>query len=139
MANIDHLAVAVNSLDEAVPLWTALLGEKPSGLEEVSGEEVRVALFGEGAGRIELLEPLNEGSPVGRFLDRQGPGLHHVCLRVQRLEEALRRAEEAGAEVLEPRVREGAEGRRVAFLHPGSAGGVLVELSEAPSGGGPAG
>jgi methylmalonyl-CoA/ethylmalonyl-CoA epimerase len=134
MGTIDHLAVAVDSLDEAVPLWSALLGENPSGREEVSAEGVRVAFFGEGDGRIELLEPLDEGSPVGRFLSRTGPGLHHVCLRVADLEAALERAEEEGVEVLEPRIRRGAEGRRVAFLHPRSAGGVLVELTEVPSG-----
>lgn len=130
MGNIDHLAVAVNSLDEAVPFWSALLGENPSEGEEVSGEGVRVAFFGEGTGRIELLEPIDAESPVGQFLRTSGPGLHHVCLRVDDLEHALERAEGAGARALEPRIRRGAEGRRVAFLHPGSAGGVLVELAE---------
>lgn len=134
MENIDHLAVAVNSLEESVPLWSALLGEKASGREEVSDEGVRVAFFGEGPGRIELLEPASAETPVGRFLRRQGPGLHHVCLRVPLLEDALERAEEAGAEILEPRIRQGAGTRRVAFLHPRSTGGVLVELSEVPVG-----
>lgn len=139
MGNIDHLAVAVNSLDEAVPLWSALLGENPSDREEVSSEGVRVAFFGEGTGRVELLEPTDPESPVGEFLRRSGPGLHHVCLRVRDLERALERAEEEGARPLEPRIRRGAGGRRVAFLHPRSAGGVLVELAEVPSGPGGSG
>lgn len=131
VANIDHLAIAVNSLEEAIPLYSALLGENASGREEVSSEGVEVAFFGRGPGRLELVEPLEEDSPVGRFLERRGPGIHHLCLRVADLEESLRNAEDAGAEVVAPRIRAGAGGRRVAFLHPRSTGGVLVELAEA--------
>lgn len=142
MFSLDHLAIAVRSLDDSAPFWAALLGREESGREEVSSEGVRVAFFGEGSGRIELLEPTDPDSAVGRFLEREGPGLHHVCLAVPDLDAALERADDAGAEPIPPRVREGAGGRRVAFLHPGSAGGVLVELAErdgGDGGGGPAG
>lgn len=130
---IDHVGIAVASLERAVPLWRALLGSAPAGREEVPAEGVRVAFFGEGAGRVELLEPTSEDTAVGRFLDRHGPGVHHVCLTVEDLEAALERARTRGLEPIEPSVREGAGGRRVAFFHPRSTGGVLVELSELPT------
>lgn len=130
MSRLDHLAIAVRSLDDATPFWSAVLGRNESGREEVPSEGVRVAFFGEGAGRVELLEPTDPDGPVARHLERRGPGLHHVCLGVEDLAAALDRAEAAGAEVLPPRVRDGAGGRRVAFLDPGSTGGVLLELAE---------
>lgn len=132
--NIDHVGIAVNSLEEAIPLWSGILREEPAGREEVPDEGVRVAFFGEGPGRIELLEPTGADTPVGRFLERRGPGMHHLCLRVPDLERALARARDAGAEILPPGIRSGAGGRRVAFLHPASTGGILLELSEAPDG-----
>lgn len=130
MPIIDHLGIAVNSLEASIPLYAALLGENPGGLEEVPAERVRVAFFGQGPGRVELLEPTGQESPIAAFLSRRGPGLHHVCLRVTDVEAALARAAAAGATVVPPGIRTGAEGRRVAFLHPRSAGGVLIELTE---------
>lgn len=132
MLSLDHLAIAVRSLDESSPFWAALLGRDEAGREEVPSEGVRVAFFGEGSGRVELLEPTDPDSAVGRYLESRGPGLHHVCLAVADLEAALERAEGAGAEPIPPRIRRGAGGRRVAFLRPSSADGVLVELSERP-------
>lgn len=132
-AHIDHVGIAVRSLEGALPLWSALLGSEPAGREEVPAEGVRVAFFGEGAGRVELLEPTGPETAVGRFLDRHGPGVHHVCLAVDDVEEAARRAVDRGLELLDPGVRPGAGGRRVAFFHPRSTGGVLVELSERPT------
>jgi len=128
--SLDHLAIAVRSLDDSSPFWAALLGRDETGREEVPSEGVRVAFFGEGDGRVELLEPTDPESGVGRYLETRGPGLHHVCLSVPDLDAALDRAEDAGAETIPPRIREGAGGRRVAFLHPSSADGVLVELAE---------
>ncbi len=130
MPKIDHLGIAVNSLESAIPLYAAVLGENPTGREEVPSEGVRVAFFGRGDGRVELLEPTGDDSPIAAFLDRRGPGLHHVCLSVADLEETVLRAEEAGAILVPPGIRSGAEGRRVAFLHPRTAGGVLIELVE---------
>lgn len=130
--HIEHVGIAVDSLEEALPLWSALLGREAAGREEVPDEGVRVAFFGEGAGRVELLEATGPDTPVGRFLERRGPGIHHLCLRVEDLERAVARARDAGAELLPPGIRSGAGGRRVAFLHPSSTGGVLLELSERP-------
>lgn len=132
-SKIDHIGIAVNSLAEAIPAFSALLGMNASCEEEVPSEGVRVAFFGSGPGRVELLEPAGEDSPVARFLARRGEGVHHVCFAVPDVEVALGRAEEAGLEVLPPRIRAGAGGHRVAFLHPRSASGVLVELSEEPA------
>lgn len=129
---IDHVGIAVRSLEEAIPLWRSLLGSSPTGRESVASESVRVAFFGQGAGRVELLEPTDPDSPVGRFMERRGPGVHHVCLTVTDLDAAFDRAREAGLEPLDPGIREGAGGHRVAFFHPRDTGGVLVELSERP-------
>ena len=131
MDKIDHIGIAVKSLSEAVPIWTAILGRNVSGEEEVPAEKVRVAFFGDGPGRVELLEPTDPDSPIVRHLEKRGPGIHHVCLAVSDLDTAVERAEAAGLEALPPRIRTGAGGHRVAFFHPRSAGGVLIELSEA--------
>jgi methylmalonyl-CoA/ethylmalonyl-CoA epimerase len=131
---IDHIGIAVKSLSEAVPIWTAILGRNVSGEEEVPAEKVRVAFFGDGPGRVELLEPTDPDSPIARHLENRGPGIHHVCLAVSDLDAAVERAEAAGLEALPPRIRTGAGGHRVAFFHPRSAGGVLIELSAAATG-----
>ena len=133
-ASVDHVGIAVASLEEAIPRWRALLGREPSDREEVPSEGVRVAFFGRGRGRVELLEPTDDDTPVRRFLARRGPGVHHVCLAVDDVEAAVRLAREQGLELLDPGVRTGAGGHRVAFFHPRSTGGVLVELSESPRG-----
>jgi len=127
---IDHVGIAVNSLETAVPKWAALLGREPAGEEAVPSESVRVAFFGTGPGRVELLEPTAPDSPIGRHLEARGEGLHHVCVRVPDLESALREAEAAGVQAVPPPIRGGAEGARVSFLHPRTTGGVLVELRE---------
>lgn len=133
MVKIDHIGIAVNSLRASIPLFSALLGEDPSGEETVPAEGVNVAFFGHGPGRIELLEPQGSRSPIGRFLERRGPGLHHVCLSVDNLRAALDRLAEYGIAPIPPGLRPGAGGSDVAFLHPRDTGGVLVELAQTPS------
>ena len=128
MFKIDHIGIAVNSLLSAVPVFEAILGENPAGRESVPSEHVEVAFFGHGEGRIELLEPTGPASPVARFLERHGPGLHHVCLRVVDIDDTLARLAGSGILPVPPGVRAGAEGSRVAFLHPRDCGGVLLEL-----------
>ena len=132
---IDHVGIAVNSLREAGARWSAILGEPPSGEETVSSEGIRAVFLGAGPGRVELLEPLTSTSPIARFLERRGPGIHHVCVRVPDLEAAVARAEAAGAEVIPPPLRTGAGGARITFLHPRALGGVLLELRETPPAG----
>jgi methylmalonyl-CoA epimerase len=128
--SIDHIGIAVNSLAEAVPVFEALLGQNPSAAHEVPAEGVRVVFFGEAECRLELLEPIDDTSPVARFLAHRGSGVHHVCLATSDLAAALRRVEAQGIRVIEPRIRQGAGGTRVAFLYPRSTSGVLIELKE---------
>lgn len=124
-----HVAVAVESIDAVLPLWKAL-GLELRHTEDVPSEGVRTAHLAAGGSEIELLEPLAGDTPVGRFLERQGPGLHHVALEVPDLTAALQRCSAAGLEPLGGEARDGAEGTRIAFFHPRDTGGVLLELVE---------
>lgn len=130
---IDHLGVAVASLDKALAFWRDALGAAASEPEEVASEGVRVVFLPLGETRLELLEPLSSSSPIARFLEKRGEGIHHVCLRVSRLEEAVAALRQRGMEVIPPDIRTGAGGRRIAFVHPRSTGGVLLELKESPA------
>ncbi len=127
---LDHVAVAVSRLEDRLPFYRDLLGLPLERIEEVASEQVRVAILGQGAGRIELLEPEGPDSPVGRFLQQRGEGIHHLCFLVDSLEESCKRLEAAGCRLIGG-IRSGSEGTRIAFVHPRSAGGVLVELREA--------
>ena len=133
-ATLDHVAIAVESLDAAIPFYSALVGRSPSGRERVESEGVEVAFFDLGTARLELLEPTSPDTPVGRFLARRGPGLHHITLRVPDLVPALARCRAAGAETVGEAPRRGAGGRNVAFLDPRTTGGLLIELAEASGG-----
>lgn len=129
---LDHVGIAVESLDAAIPLFQRLTGGAPSDRLRVEDQGVEVAFLGTGTGRIELLEPLSPESHVGRFLKRRGQGIHHLAYRVPDLDAALARLTAAGIEPIDAVPRIGAHGSRVAFLHPRSTGGVLIELVEAP-------
>jgi methylmalonyl-CoA/ethylmalonyl-CoA epimerase len=127
---LDHVGVAVASLDEALPIWEALLGATATGREQVAAQRVEVVFIGTGAARIELLAPTHPESPVSRFLERRGSGLHHLCYQVGNLRSALDACRRAGYQLIDPEPRAGAHGHQVAFLHPRSASGVLIELLE---------
>ncbi len=125
--SLDHLGIAVQSLDAALEFYSGQLGLTVAARETVPHEKVRVAMLPVGGPRIELLEPTEADSPVGRFLEKRGPGLHHIALRVPDLAGAVERLRESGARLLnEPRA--GAGGHRYVFIHPSSAHGVLLEL-----------
>ena len=128
-ARLRHVAVAVESIDAALPLWKAL-GLELRHTEDVPSEGVRTAHLAAGGSEVELLEPLAGDTAVGRFQKRKGPGLHHVALEVNELEAALVLCADAGLKPLSGDVRDGAEGSRVAFFHPRDTGGVLLELVE---------
>lgn len=134
-AALDHLAIACTVLDDVLPLYTDGLGFRLLGIEEVPSEGVRVAMLDGGGLRLELLEPTTETASIMGFLARRGPGLHHIAVRVDDIDEALARARAAGLDVLPPAPRPGAGGSRVAFLHPKSVQGVLVEFVEPGPGG----
>jgi methylmalonyl-CoA epimerase len=124
---IDHLGIAVRSLDAAVQFWESQLGLRVSMRETVEHEKVNVAMLPLGEPRIELLEPTEADSVIGKFLERRGEGLHHVAIRVPDLNAAVERLRGSGARLLnEPRA--GAGGRLYVFVHPASTGGVLLEL-----------
>ncbi len=127
---IEHIGIAVASLDEALGRYRDCLGLEVSGREEVEEQGVRVAMLPVGESRIELLEPTGPGSPVARFLSKRGPGIHHVALRVDDLEGTLRRLKAAGVRLIDERPRPGAGNSRIAFIHPSSMNGVLLELVE---------
>jgi methylmalonyl-CoA epimerase len=127
---IDHVAVAVPSLERALAFWSDALGLEVSEIETVESEQVKVAFLPLGASRVELLEATEEGSSVARFVETRGGGIHHLTFAVRDLEGLLDRLQQRGVQVLGGGVRQGAGGSRVAFLHPKSAGGVLVELVE---------
>jgi methylmalonyl-CoA/ethylmalonyl-CoA epimerase len=129
---IDHVAIAVRSLDEKVALFRRVLGVEPRSIEDLPKHGVRVALFVLGKDRIELLEPLGDASPVAKFLDARGEGLHHVSLSVDDVGSALARLEALGVPLIDRTPRPGAERKRVAFIHPKGVGGILFELSESP-------
>jgi methylmalonyl-CoA/ethylmalonyl-CoA epimerase len=128
---LDHVGVAVPDLDAALPVWERIVGAPAYGRERVESQRVEVVFLGEGAGRIELLAPLDEGSTVAKFLARRGAGMHHLCYRVPDLAAALADFATDGYELIDREPRTGAHGHRVAFLHPRSTSGVLIELVEA--------
>jgi methylmalonyl-CoA epimerase len=129
MATIDHLGIAVNSLAAAKSIYEKL-GLQVSPEEVVEGEQVRLVMVSAGESRLELLEPLSENSVIARFLAKRGEGLHHVCLRVPDLDGAVEKLKENGVRLVSEEIKVGAGGHRYVFVHPSSAGGVLLELAE---------
>jgi methylmalonyl-CoA epimerase len=129
---LDHVAIAVPSIAESQPLFELLTGGSGSRRERLPDQSVEVVFVGSGPVILELLEPTDPVCAVARFLAKRGPGLHHLAYRVPDLDAALARLSAAGVELIDSTPRRGARGHRVAFLHPRSCGGVLLELVEVP-------
>ena len=127
---IDHVGVAVEDLDQAVVLYTERFGMTEQHRETVEEFGVEAVLLEVGEGHVELLEPLSEESAIGRFLARNGPGMHHVAYQTDDIDATLERVRTAGVEAIDEQPRTGIRGSRVAFLHPRSTGGVLTEIVE---------
>jgi methylmalonyl-CoA/ethylmalonyl-CoA epimerase len=130
-ARIAHIGIAVRAIDEMLPFYRDLLGLDEHPLDDSDG--ARIAGLSAGAQLVELLEPLSAdlaNSPISKFLERRGPGIHHICFAVQDLDGTLARCREKGVRMIDSTPRMGAEGKRIAFLHPASTGGVLIELTE---------
>jgi methylmalonyl-CoA/ethylmalonyl-CoA epimerase len=125
---LDHVAIAVESIDDVLPALEAVTGARGSRPERVEAQGVEVCFLGTGFGKIELVRPLGPDSPVARFLTRRGTGLHHIAYRVADIDTTLHRLATDGMELIDRVPRPGAHGHRVAFIHPRSTGGVLVEL-----------
>jgi methylmalonyl-CoA/ethylmalonyl-CoA epimerase len=133
-AQLDHVAIAVKDLEASVAFYEGVLGLKCQGRERVPDQQVDIAFFGEGSGRIELICPFTSDSGVARFLQKRGDGLHHICLEVVDLKAALAELRTEGFPLLDEVPRLGAGGAEIAFLHPKAASGVLLELKQRGTG-----
>lgn len=129
---IEHIGIAVNKIEEDAPFWKLLLNNSNSVTEEVKGQKVKTEIFDTGQGKIELLEATSPDSPIAKFIEKRGKGIHHICLQVEDIKLAIEELIEAGVKLIDETPRIGAEGYLIAFVHPKSAGGVLVELAEKP-------
>ncbi len=128
---LDHIGVAVTSIEAALPLYSRGLRMAVERTTQVPGEGVKIAFIPAGETLIELLEPLGSETPVAKFLEKRGPGLHHLCFEVDDIDEAIAQLKEKGVPLLSDTAREGADGR-IVFLHPRASHGVLIELLEKP-------
>ena len=127
-ARIAHIGIAVRAIDELLPFYRELLGLDDHPLADSDG--ARIAGFSAEGSLVELLEPSAADSPIARFIDKRGPGIHHICFAVHDLDDTLARCRATGIKLIDDTPRVGAEGKRIAFLHPSSTGGVLIELTE---------
>jgi methylmalonyl-CoA/ethylmalonyl-CoA epimerase len=127
---IDHLGIAVWDLEAGIALYKGLLGSQPESVLDFPQEKVKIAFFKTGESYLELLQPTSEESPIHRFLEKRGEGIHHVCFRVQDLESTMKNASSQDLRVLDKKPRNGAHHTKVCFLHPKDTHGVLIEFSE---------
>jgi len=127
---INHIGIAVQSLEATLPFYRDILQMPFAGIEEVAEQRVRVAMLGVGESKIELLEPTDQESPIAKFLAKNGPGIHHVAYEVADIEQAIAGLLAAGARMVDEKPRNGAHGTRIAFVHPKSSNGVLTELCQ---------
>lgn len=130
--HIEHIGIAVKSLDKAIPFYEKVFGLKCYAIEEVADQKVKTAFFKVGDTKIELLESTDSEGPIGKFIEKKGEGIHHMAFAVEGLDECLKEAEAQGVRLIDKQPRKGAEGLNIAFLHPKSTFGVLTELCEAP-------
>lgn len=128
ISHIEHIGIAVNSLEEAIPFYENMLGLKCYAIEEVKDQKVKTAFFKVGQTKIELLESTDQEGPIGKFLEKKGPGVHHIAYAVDNVNESLNELEEKGVRLIDKKARKGAEGLNIGFLHPKSTLGVLTEI-----------
>lgn len=127
---INHLGIATKSIEESLKFWEKSLGLENVHTEVVEEQKVRVAMLPIGESRVELLEPTSEDSPISKFLEKRGGGIHHIAVEVENIEEALAKLKAQGARLIDETPRIGAEGCLIAFVHPATTGGVLLELTQ---------
>ncbi len=127
---IDHIGIAVKSLEERIPFYRDVLGLGEPEVEEVADQQVRTAIFDTGAGRVELLEPINGAGPIAAFLERSGEGIHHLALKSEEIEQDISAVLSADLRMIDSQPRSGAGGARIAFVHPKSTGSILLELCQ---------
>lgn len=129
---IEHIGIAVKSIEASLPYYRDILGLKYTGTETVLEQKVRVAFLEIGENRIELLEPTSEDSPIAGFLEKRGEGIHHIAVRVDAIEDSLEEHRRNGVRLIDDQPRVGAHNMRIAFVHPKSTSGVLLELCQEP-------
>ncbi|MCX6325201.1 MAG: methylmalonyl-CoA epimerase [Bacteroidia bacterium] len=129
-SHIEHIGIAVSNLETAISFYENVLGLKCYNIELVAEQKVRTAFLMVGKTKIELLESTNPEGPIGKFIEKKGEGIHHIAFAVENIEEQLVRAEKMGVKLIDSAPRKGAEGLDIAFLHPKSTSGVLIELCE---------
>ena len=132
LSHIEHIGIAVKNLDEAIAFWEKQLGMKCYAVEEVKDQKVRTAFFKIGQSKIELLESTDPEGPIGKFIEKKGEGIHHMAIASTGLQENLDELAGKGVQLIDKSPRKGAEGLDIAFLHPKSTGGILMELCEDP-------
>ena len=128
ISHIEHIGIAVNSIDDSLPYYEKVLGLKCYNIEEVADQKVKTAFFQVGQTKIELLEPTSEDSTIAKFIEKRGEGVHHIAFAVADIAGALAEVGSKGVRLIDPAPRKGAEGLNIAFLHPKSTGSVLTEL-----------
>ncbi len=128
--HVEHIGIAVNNLEESVKFYEDVLGLQCYGIEEVKDQKVRTAFFRVGQTKVELLESTDPEGPIGKFIEKRGQGVHHLAFATENLESTLEDLEKKGIQLIDKEPRKGAEGLDIAFLHPKSTGGVLIELCE---------
>lgn len=128
ISHIEHIGVAVNSLDEAIPFYENMLGLKCYAIEEVKDQKVKTAFFMVGQTKIELLESTDPEGPIGKFIEKKGQGIHHIAYATDNVNKSLAELEEKGVRLIDQSGRKGAEGLTIGFLHPKSTLGVLTEI-----------
>lgn len=132
LTHIEHIGIAVKSIEEQIPFYEGILGLKCYNIETVEDQKVKTAFFMIGQTKLELLEPTSEDSTIAKFIEKRGEGVHHIAYATKSVEKALKTAEEKGVRLIDKAPRAGAEGLSIAFLHPKSTGSVLTELCEHP-------
>ncbi len=130
LSHIEHIGIAVNSLEEAIPFWEEKLGLKCYKIEEVKEQKVKTAFFQIGQSKIELLESTDPDGPIGKFIEKKGEGIHHLAIAVKDIQQNLTELDEKDVLLIDKTPRKGADGLDIAFVHPKSTHGVLLELCE---------
>jgi len=130
ITRLDHISIAVHSIEDTLPIYTQLLGLKLEKLEDAKQHRIKAALLAVGETNIELIEPLDKESPISKFLEKRGQGIHHIAFKVDNIEKALDELKAKGVVLIDKKPRIGFEGGKIVFLHPKSTGNVLIELCQ---------
>ena len=130
ITRLDHIGIAVHSIEDTLPIYTQLLGLKLVKLEDAKQHGIKAALLAVGETNIELIEPLDKESPISKFLEKRGQGIHHIAFKVDNIEKSLDELKAKGVALIDKKPRIGFEGGKIAFLHPKSTGNVLIELCQ---------